>query len=201
MIAKARPVTIARVRSAYGVLPSLPRRCGRWVIGPPGDSVAITCNGPHGRWCYEGPMALEHPELPPTDLERVIEREHGDRFAVVVVRSVEHTAARTLVADVTLVFGVPWTLAARGSIQVLGHSGFELPLAVEPLAALRSQANLAHLRAALHTAARALRCGDAMARRFDEELRRDGRAIPAQLREVAALLRGAHCSNFDSSRM
>jgi hypothetical protein len=201
MSARARAASLARLRSAYAVTASLPRRCGRWVIGPPGEAIELACNGPHGRWCYEGPLALEGRELPPTDLERVIEREHGDRFAIVIVRSVEEASARHLVADVTLVFGIPWTLAERRSIRVLGHGGFELPLGVEPLAVLRGQASVAHLRAALHGAARALRCGDAMARRLDEELRRDGRAIPAQLREVASLLRGAHCTNFDSSRM
>jgi hypothetical protein len=138
--------------------------------------------------------------VPEADLEQVIAREHGDRFAIVIVRSVRQSAARTLVADVTLVFGVPWTLEERGPVRVLGHSGFELPLAGESLAALRSQVTVTHLRAALRRTASALRCGAQMARRLDEELRRDGRAIPAQLREVASLVRDAHCTNFDSSR-
>jgi hypothetical protein len=208
MSTTARPVTLARIRRAYGALASLPRRCGRWMLGPPEDCVEIACNGPHGRYSYEGPLALEGRALPIADLEQVIAREHGDRFAIVIVRWVQQAAARTLVADVTLVFGVPWTLAERGSVRVLGHAGFELPLVADSLAELRSHATVVHLRAALRRAANALRCGALMARRLDDELRRDGRAIPAQLREVSALLRAhrghdeaTYCTSFDSSRM
>jgi hypothetical protein len=122
-------------------------------------------------------------------LERAIGLEHGDRFAIVAVRSVHEAAAPSMiVADVTLVFGDPWTLVEHGPTKVLGHAGFELPLDDELLATLRTQPTVLHLRATLLEAAR-LRYGDDMARRFLEELKHDGRAIPAQLREVSAVLR------------
>jgi hypothetical protein len=168
-----------------------------------GPSFELLTHGACGHWRYEGSLAIVEGDLAgqqgldartaeaPGLLEQLLMRTHGDRFAVALVRSVYGPVKGTaMVAEVTIVFAIPWLVLRTGEGAVLSHGSFELPMTSAQLDALRRCASVTRLweEVARMAGARRARGADASSG-LREELRRDGRKVHDQMREIASRVR------------
>jgi hypothetical protein len=198
-------VTLRQLRKAYSAIsgdePATTNTLARVVrLNGEDPPIELVTHAPLKPWRYEGALAVsdgefagQHkldPQSPdaPALLEYLIARDHGDRFPVVAVRSLDSTAhGLKLVAEVVIVFAIPWRVLAGSSGARLKHRAFELPLTREQMLELRECKTLAQLVRRLDEIA-GFGGGGVVVANFRAELRYDGRNIEDQLRELRACL-------------